>query len=103
MFIFSQLRISSVPDPGADGSVVEENRSVASDKHWLPLLVDDVIVNPADKRTIWTTGTRCVYMIWRKSPVKHRELTEASNSDSPDGGGNFAKTAIASIAPRFRK
>ena len=76
---------------------------MASDKHWLPLLVDDVIVNPADKRTIWTTGTRCVYMIWRKSPVKHRELTEASNSDSPDGRCNFTKTAIASIAPRFRK
>ena len=36
----------AVPHPGAHCSVVEENGSVASNKHWLPVLIDDVIVNP---------------------------------------------------------
>ena len=35
-----------LPDPGAHGSVVEEDRSVSPNKHWLTVLVDDVIVSP---------------------------------------------------------
>ena len=44
-FLISGLHLS-LPDPGAHGSVVEDNRSVGPNKHWLTVLVDDVIVSP---------------------------------------------------------
>ena len=40
------------PDPGAQSSVVEEDRGVSSHKHGLAGLVDDVVVHPAVIRDV---------------------------------------------------
>ena len=51
MFINVKHDLSDIalapPDPGAQSSIVEEDRGVSSHKHGLAGLVDDVVVDPA--------------------------------------------------------
>ena len=88
------------PDPGAQSSVVEEDRGVSSHKHGLAGLVDDVVVHPAVIRDVMYGAIAYIRLrrlkCWFKqnstAPVKDGEFTEASDSDLPYRGGDLTKT-----------
>ena len=83
----------AVPHPGAHGSVVEENGSVASHKHGLPVLVDDVIVNPGGNNHVKHDPGQDVF---EERPVEDGKLAEPPDCHSPDRRCNLTNAAITS-------
>ena len=62
----------SLPHPGGDALVVEDNRSTTSDEHWLTILVDHVVVHSDDDNDENS----------KEGPVKDGKFAKASDCHS---------------------
>ena len=87
--------VLGVPHPGADGSVVEENRSVAPNKHWLTVFVYNVVVNPGGNDHVkhWddpvVDGQMERSFKEYKGPIEDGKFAQSSNRNSSDRCSNF--------------
>ena len=66
----------SLPHPGGDGLVVEDDRSTTSDEHWLTILVDHVVVH-SDEDEDYDNEENS-----KEKPVKDGKFAKASDCHS---------------------